>query len=103
MENDKIKLTDKQEKTILEYINYKREIKRMQDKLDEAKDKVMAIFELEKLNNVKLEFDIATICKKAGHFSTRIDSDKLNRVYPQVAEDCKKEVYVGESLSVVFK
>lgn len=100
---DKIHLTENQEKTILEYINYKREIRQMQAKLKEAEERVLNMFSSEKLNNVKLEFDVATICKKAGHFSTRLDSDKLNRVYPQVVEDCKKEIYVAESLSVVFK
>ena len=100
---EKIHLTENQEKTILEYINYKREIRKMQAKLKDAEERVLNMVASEKLNNVKLEFDIATICKKAGHFSTRLDSDKLNRVYPQVAEDCKKEIYVAESLSVVFK
>ena len=103
MQNDKIKLTDKQEKTILEFLDYKRKIKEMQDKLKECNKEVLTILSGDRFNNVKLDFGFATIVKKEGHTRYTIDSDKLRDLYPSIAEECEKSTFIGESLSVVFK
>ena len=103
MENDKIKLTDKQEKTILEFLDYKRKIKEMQDKLKESQKEVLKVLAGNRFNNVKLDFGNATIVKKEAHTRYTIDTDKLKDLYPIIAEECEKSTFVGESLSVVFK
>lgn len=103
MQNDKIKLTEKQEKTILEFLDYKRKIKEMQDKLKESQKEVLKVLAGNRFNNVKLDFGNATIVKKEGHTRYTIDTDKLKDLYPSIAEECEKSTFVGESLSVVFK
>ena len=103
MQNDKIKLTEKQEKTILEFLDYKKKIKEMQDKLKECNKEVLAILSGDRFTNVKLDFGNATICKKEGHTRVTIDGDKLRELNPNIALECEKETFVSESLSVTFK
>ena len=103
MQNDKIKLTDKQEESILKVIDYQKKLREMQEQLKSAKAEVIKILSAERFTNVKLDFGFATICKKSGYTRETIDGDKLKELYPSIAEECKKETYVNETLSIVFK
>lgn len=103
MQNNKINLTENQNKKLTEFVDLKRKIKQMTEQLKETQAEVLKMLSAEKFENVKIDLGYATIAKKEGYSKVSIDSAKLKELYPQIAKECEKTSYVSESLSVVFK